>query len=374
MHMRKRKNKVGREKLLTILLIIISVIFLFSVISDTPKNIIKSLLNGHIVSDLIASPDDKKKNALEETYRQIFQYEKKYDYAALYDYLTPTEKTLKTKEEFVQARRSNNDVYDTETISINNIIIHEDIGIVDGTISYCRIKNCADSDRITFRSKRRYSYIDGKWYHNSFDIVYCTRFEPYPMMPEFQRALSLIRERLENSQYATNTTFETEDRKDALNLMNIYNCLDIQYASNDDELNGAEGIFKFDNTSGTDDLKIFVSPRYQVKDDLLTATLLRHELVHASYHATGEDKNISCFENEAYAFSLEIAFFMGALNAEERQSINSRYYTSPEARNLIILTNSIINYRNYGDTLISEGALRYVKQSPFYQAQCANSR
>ncbi len=364
--MSKKKNKIGREKILTVFLIIVSVILLFSITSDVPKNIIKSLINGKIISGLIASPEDKKKNAMEETYNQIIQYEKNYDYAALYDYLTPTEKTLKTRGEYVQYR-NNGKAYNIKVV-VNSIIVHENIGVVDITGSSCGIvKNCANSERTSYRSKRQFLYINEKWYHDLDDNLYCGRFEKYSMPEEFNRAVSLIIQRMMQS---GNNTVKS--------ITNIHNCLDIQYAQSDDEMHGAEGVFMFSTNSTPDRLQIFVSPRYQAKDDLLTAVLLSHEFAHALVFA-GEFTNqlpsnlrVSCYENEASAFLSQMQF-LTTLNEEEKLSIISRSYTgySQEAMSVINLIVALGN--SPGDNPYQK-ALNYVKNIPFYQAQCANNQ
>ena len=130
----------------------------------------------------------------------------------------------------------------------------------------------------------------------------------------------------------------------------------------------------FSENSTPDRLRIYVSPRYQVKDDLLTAILLSHEFAHALVFA-GEFTNqlpsnlrVSCYENEASAFLSQMQFLV-TLNDEEKLSIISRSYTgySQEAIsvvNLIVALNTSPGSDGY------QKALNYVKNSPFYQKQC----
>ncbi len=307
---------------------------------------------------------------LRNTYSEFINLDNSHVCEKQYDYLLPSEK-FDTTLEIYTAECSKNKFY-SEEATINSVKINGDEGYINRTLKICYSETCTGKDLFENTGLKKYFYINGKWYFSQKESnILCTRTQPYPLLPEFQRALSLIKERLENSQYAANTTFEKEDRSTVLGLKKIYNCLDIQYASNDEELNGAEGVFKFDNTSSTDDLKIFVSPKYQTKDDLLTATVLSHEITHAFIHASGADKKELCYQNEAYAFTREIIFYAGALNDEERQSIHARYYTSAEAKDLIDLTNAM---NNYGDKFMSDRTLKYVKQNPFYQQQCGRSK
>lgn len=358
------KNRVRREKILLMMIISVSLLFLFSIISDIPKNTARSLFSNKATSDLVVSPDDEKKRTLEQVYNQIRKYEKRHNYNALYDYLTPTEKTSKTREEYIKFRKNGAEAYNIEFV-VNDIILHEDIGIIDSTVYYCKTLNCSGSERISFRSKKQYFYMDGKWYHELFNVIYCSRFEKYSMPDEFDRAIGLIIQRMKQSGYA----FGDETAK---NINDIRNCLDIQYAQSDDDMQGAEGLFMFYENSTPDRLQIFVSPRYQIKDDLLTAILLSHEITHAYLFATGLNKNISCYENEARAFASQMQF-LGTINNEELASITYRYNyrSSQEAISVVDLIVAL------GTTSGNDGyqkALNYVKNSPFYQSQCAGNK
>jgi hypothetical protein len=336
------------------LLIIFAGISLLLYLSQIPQNLYKEFTLRNMYSDIITLSRNN-------------------DCEQIYGYLLPTEKFDTPLENYVVGC-SKNKIY-SEEATINSIEIKGDEGYINRTINICYSEACTGDNHLEHTGLIKYFFINGKWYFSQKESgILCTRIQPYSMPPEFQRALSLIQERLGNSQYpasnmyAANNTFEQEDRSAAEGLKKIYNCLDIQYASTDEELNGAEGIFKFDNTSSIDDLKIFVSPKYQVKDDLLTAILLRHEIVHANYHATGADKSISCYQNEANAFAAELTFLRSTLNAEEKKSISSRYYTSQEARDLIDLSSAVDTYKG---NFVSERTLQYVEQSPFYQKECS---
>ncbi len=117
-------------------------------------------------------------------------------------------------------------------------------------------------------------------------------------------------------------------------------------------------------------MNIYVSPRYQSKDDILTAVLLMHELTHAYNYAldlsTGDD--LGCFEHEAYAFTAQ-NLFVGTLNDEERQSLTARMAVggSNELRNVAYVYNQIPKTRGSD---YFEKALNFVKASPAYQEQC----
>lgn len=196
----------------------------------------------------------------------------------------------------------------------------------------------------------------------------CSRKEPYSIPPEFDRAISLILQRYEQTNVSPGFAR-------AITIKTIRNCLDIQYATSDDELQDAEGVFAFTETGTKDRLQILVSPRYQAKDDLLTATLLSHELAHASLYAFDKDKEFSCFENEADAFREQLGF-ISTLNYEEIASLTYRYNnrSSPEAVAVIELLLNVRNQPPYeppSEETAYKKALNYVKTHPFYQKLCA---
>lgn len=356
-----KKKKANKEKILTMFLIIVVVMFLFSITSDIPKNITKSMFNRQSTSGFVVSSADKKKNALKETYSKLTQYEKNSDYTSLYEFLTPIERYSITLNDYVRERNSYPKIYDLK-YTVISIEVYNDIGVVDRIVSYCKIENCTDAERISSKNKKQYFYINEKWYHNLDDNLYCNRFEKYSMPEEFDRAVSLIIQRMKQSVYV----FGNQTAKD---ITDIYKCLDIQYAQSDDEMHGAEGLFMFSSNSTADRLQIFVSPRYQIKDDLLTAILLSHEITHAYLFATGTDKVISCYENEATAFSSQMRF-LGTLNMEEISSITYRY-NNRSSQEVMSVVNLIVSLGSSYGTDGYQKALNYVENNPFYQKQCS---
>ena len=211
--------------------------------------------------------------------------------------------------------------------------------------------------------KKEYFYINGKWYTPLDNNVYCERTEEYVYPEEFKRAVSLLIQRRDNSKLKESTEIATDYKK-------IRNCLDIQYLAGTENIEGAEGAFVFDKESTPERLQIFVSSKYKEKDDLLTALLLAHEVHHAYLFASGQDKRISCYENEAEAFAMELGLYHFDFNQEEKNSINNRYTTSEEVRTFLDLYQAVNrNQKEY----ISEGVLPIIQSNPFYQKQCAEN-
>lgn len=209
----------------------------------------------------------------------------------------------------------------------------------------------------------------------------CNRNQPYDNPPEFERALSLLSQRQQESGFYPN------------GWTDLYKCIRVQYQDLADS--GAEGVFLFDKNSSKDNLQIYVDNSYKVNDDLLTASLLSHEATHARqlYDLITKEREISCFEAEREAFKQQMIFLFLILNEEERKSIQSRISFQPKENlaygNIVILWeinnkagfNALKKYP-YNPKENSEYAKAYwvmadidldslVKNNPFYQKECA---
>lgn len=144
----------------------------------------------------------------------------------------------------------------------------------------------------------------------------CDRKEPYEMPEEFIRALSLIKQRW--TEYGQNQVSSYIDSYE--------DCLNIQYGDLR-MVGGAEGAFWFDETiSSPDNLQITIDNIYKFNDDLLTAIVLQHEIVHALNFISDKRDGVktNCIESEQKAFTLESAFIK-TLNQGEKDSIIQRY-------------------------------------------------
>jgi hypothetical protein len=348
------KTTVNKRKIrilpIIILLIIIGLL-------GTRFNLPQKLL-GLNVQKVIS--DASKKNSLIATYEKNKVFDRNTDYGGFYDeMLSPSEKMSITKNEFI-----NKYIGEKKSVSVNytvhSIEVRGDRGIIDRTRIACYTTTCVGEDRSESRSKMEYIFINGKWYTSLNSPVLCDRDTEYIYPDEFKRALSLILQRKEQSRFV-----DSKDNAD--NYKKIKNCLDIQYATSDTQLSGAEGYFTFNRNSTPDRLEIIISTKYRVKDDLLTALLLVHELHHAFLHASGIDKMINCFENEAEAFTQELGLFEFDFNSEEQNSILNRYGTSQEIGNFLTLRQSMLWAR--GDSIFDK-ILPIIKSGPFYQKEC----
>lgn len=192
----------------------------------------------------------------------------------------------------------------------------------------------------------------------------CFRTTPYPIPPEFSRAISIIKQRTDDPAF----------------LEGYENCLNIQYADLKEKGQGAEGVFIFDSSvSSQNDLRLYVDSSYKGYDDYSTAILLVHEITHASqfYHSNTK----SCVDKEVQAYYNEIVLYT-KLNAEERESISARMYNQTKEP-----SDPIQGISNLLDLLLSTGSRcnnnvqcmlgqfkvelqKMVTESPFYQKQC----
>ncbi|HBH12620.1 MAG TPA: hypothetical protein DDX29_05865, partial [Clostridiales bacterium] len=256
-------------------------------------------------------------------------------------------------------------------VIINEIVLDHDIALVDSSTTTCNTKDCLDKK--TTRDVKKLIYEKNHWYLTTDVDTQCIRTEPYSKPPEFDRAISLISQRI-----------EAKWGKDNLK---INNCYDIQYASLDD----AEGYFLFDpKNSSMDKLTILVDHSYKYKDDLTTAFLLAHELNHARNYVTSlnNGSEISCFDDEISSFQNQF-LFLGTLNEDEQDSIVGKLFTTDIGGNSQLLLidkyiklsgkalsyckNQNFNMTDCYTTYVNEQIADMVNNDPYYIKQCAQN-
>lgn len=307
---------------------------------------------------------NNEEDKLRKRYEEITALsESKEDAEKFYDlYLSPESKQRISREQFIKnkeiAIQSSKKKVMNISYEINNITIKGDTGYIDRTMTLCFDQEC--NDKLNVRGYKKYIKINGDWFSvMDNNPVYCIRDEAYEMPEEFKRALSLIEQR-----YRDRGNIEEANR-----LNSIGNCLRIEYSESGKAINGAEGVFVFSPSHNLDEYLIKVSPKYSIKDDLLTAVLLRHELTHVFQYANNEDVNSEegCYKAEADAFISEGRFVYHVLNDEEKKSLESRMTKTQEVAQLF--QTLLVIAKNDGD-LIDEKALNFIKANPYYQKQC----
>lgn len=213
------------------------------------------------------------------------------------------------------------------------------------------------------------------------EAVFCSRKNPYPMAPEFERALSLIMQRQKQNL--------TTGISQALDL--VRNCLSIEYTDTGE----GEGYFVFDSSNVKRDyLPIYVNNKYQYTDDLSTSLLLMHEIAHVFQYYREvflkEDAE-DCYTKEINAFYNQY-LYMGLLNSEELRTITSKWgnnVLSADSNSQIQITKqlSIFGYEatkacnltrvdmanTCWNAKFSQFIGDVVKSNPYYQKQCAGN-
>ena len=197
----------------------------------------------------------------------------------------------------------------------------------------------------------------------------CTRTTPYNNPPELSRALSLVSERwnaLPNAPKAEGS---------------YKNCIHLIYKEHN-QMDDAEGFFLFDKNSSPNDLRIYIDDTYKGYDDILTASLLKHELIHAVILTMALEGTPppSCIENEVAAFYAQIVFLVN-LNPEEWKSITYRVGQNPHLNSAYEMTNYLLLLNKAGDdkcendgncwtTFVKCQLKTWVLSNPYYQKQC----
>ncbi len=308
--------------------------------------------------------ENNEEEKLLERYEEIFKLsDDKAGNEQFYDlYLSPESKQRIAKAQYLENQEKGRQSLNKEVMDklreVHKVVVKGDTGYIERTLTVCFNQEC--SDKIESKGYKKYVKINNEWFAVHDDKpIYCIRDEAYDMPEEFKRALSLITQRYE----------DRGNTAEANNLENIKNCLRIEYSETSKEINGAEGVFVFSPSHSLDEYLIKVSPKYSIKDDLLTAVLLRHELTHVFQYANNKDINSSegCYKSEVEAFTTEGQFIYQVLNSEERKSLESRIANSSDVAGLFGTFLTIA--KNQGD-LVEEKTMNYLMANPYYQKQC----
>lgn len=302
-----------------------------------------------------------KRFTLRQAYEKYIKLQGEQNYDELYKYLNPIIKEKLSKREYL-ARTLNWKKPTSWKYKINKIEINGDRGIVDATVKYCFKQNCEEGNFKKNTGNYYFVHINGKWLSDEGQL--CDRVVPYDNPEEFNRAVSLIIQRYSESQ-------RSEDKEFGKLFKGIRNCLDIKYSSEKKKTDNTEGYFTFSNDSVANKLSIYVSPDYQTKDDIVTATLLVHEMYHALLYSGGNDIFVPCIENEANAFIMSYNFGY-ILNEEEKNSVASRLAlgSSDKINMFASLNNAILKTPGLD---LREQFINYVKNNPRYIEQCKNT-
>lgn len=170
------------------------------------------------------------------------------------------------------------------------------------------------------------SHIDNVTNENSNEILegICNRTERLENDPEYDRALSLINQRIDENEKWCDKYCESEEYEKKLRFRhfpaNLTNCIKIIEQDIPDK---AEGYFIFNGEDIKKDyFPIIVNKSYNYSDDILTALLITHEMTHVQQYldSLSSEDNLSCREKEVEAFISQIDFYV-LLNNEENKSV-----------------------------------------------------
>jgi len=313
--------------------------------------------------DQVASSDQANEEALRRVVLEQYQLVKSddvNDLKKLYrEFYAPDHRVYKESEDkFVNSILESHKLFRNENVhdeyEIQSIKVIDKRGYVDRTKKICMDVSCNEI-KVKTRSVILYLFYKDKWLMSDKSVL-CSREDPYSVSPEFERAYSLILQRTEGNE---------------LTLGDIRNCVLIRYASSDAEMKEAEGIFSFIPGQSTEKLEILVSPRYKLKDDLITSILLMHELTHADDYTSDlrNGESTDCYLGEARAFQQQ-RWFVSILNQEEKDSLQKRLDTggSEELQSIKYVLDGIGFAKGSTE---EERALNFVKSIPAYQKQCS---
>lgn len=310
-----------------------------------------------------------KENLLSQRFNKFVSLLDDKNYSEVYNYYSSSIKNKGSLEDYIKSAKDSSNI-GKQKVTINKIVIKDNIGYIDRNNTVCEDNNC--NSRKELRGYKKWIFEDGNWYYSPPDPL-CIRETAYEMPSEFNRAISLITQRL--TDWYKRTNYENYD-------FSYFNCLDIQYGDTE----SAEGLFTFDETGSTiDKLRIVIDKSYVNSDDLLTALLLAHETTHARIYLDKIMKGtkVSCVEEETYAFNSQL--LLGNLfNSEERESLNKRLQKGYQNINNQLKINwDLITLMYQAEDLCNTNVIdncamekviplieKMVRSNPYYQKQC----
>lgn len=213
----------------------------------------------------------------------------------------------------------------------------------------------------------------------------CSRTTRLDNAPQYDRALSLIQQRIDDNEKWCDKYCESKEYEKKLRFhqfpADLTNCIKIV----EEDIDGdAEGYFTFDS----DDIQpnyfpITVDSSYSFSDDTLTALLIVHEMTHVQQYLgtlNGND-DLSCRDKEVEAFISQIDFYT-LLSNEEIDSIVLKMNESKEDKHpQVAMLKTMVDINRDGtcplftDDECSEKNLRnklfqIISDDPIYQHQC----
>jgi len=210
--------------------------------------------------------------------------------------------------------------------------------------------------------------------------VSCTRTTRLENEPQYDRALSLIQQRVDENNKWWDKYGEKIDNRFRYFSSELVNCIKITEESIK-ESTGIEGYFTFNSKDIKKDYyPITVSSDYHFADDVETALLLSHEMTHVQqYIDTLNGKNaLSCIDSEINAFTSQLDFYP-ILNSEEGSSIYYRIQNDENLHSQLQILNAMMTINRNSDCRFDKDCLdknltsklrKMLIDDSYYQKQC----
>lgn len=192
------------------------------------------------------------------------------------------------------------------------------IGLVILSIYY--ISSILNKEHST--SKPKETIAENTTAQTNFGCARTTRLEN---LPQYDRALSLIQQRISENNQWWDIHGDKNDGRFYYFPAQLTNCITIQEDTTDVK-SSLEGYFTLNNNAIKNNYyPININSKYKEADDIATALLLTHEITHVQQFIDSKNsKNTnSCIKNEINAFMAQLDFYV-ILNGEEQSSVYQR--------------------------------------------------
>lgn len=217
----------------------------------------------------------------------------------------------------------------------------------------------------------------------------CTRTTRLENAPQYDRALSLISQRVQSNVDFWNKYGKTETDKEQMFKYfpsNLTNCIKINEAKLN---NGTEGFFVLHSK----DIKpnyypVTVDTGYMFTDDAETALLLTHEITHVQQYidSVNNKTKLVCLDDEVSAFMSQLDFYV-ELNTEENKSVWLMMQETEHVNPQIQMIKNMITINQQRDpslcdildkkcryTYLSLKLRTLISKDEQYKKECANLR
>ncbi len=210
--------------------------------------------------------------------------------------------------------------------------------------------------------------------------ISCTRTSRLDNEPQYDRALSLIQQRVDENNKWWDKYGEKIDGRFKHFPPELVNCIKITKELIT-KLSGIEGYFTFNSKDiKTNYFPITVSSDYDFADDIVTALLLSHEMTHVQqFIDTQNGKNaLSCIDSEIDAFIAQLDFYV-ILNNEENSSVFNRIKSDGNLHSQLQILDEMMTInrdsnckfdKNCLDTNLTTKLRKMITEDSYYKKQC----